>query len=85
MTGNGFKGGPSDLASKILQNTKKSSLYSQSILIIIHKTAVAEGLPITREIRDLLRPRSTNGKHGLFLHEQLVHLHNENTQTKLQT
>ena len=25
------------------------------------------------------------GKHGLFLHEQLVHLHTENTQTKLQT
>ena len=27
----------------------------------------------------------TNGKHGLFLHEQLIHLHTENTQTKLQT
>ena len=27
----------------------------------------------------------TNGKHGLFLHEQLAHLHTENTQTKLQT
>ena len=27
----------------------------------------------------------TKGKHGLFLHEQLVHLHTENTQTKLQT
>ena len=26
----------------------------------------------------------TNAKHGLFLHEQLIHLHNENTQTKLQ-
>ena len=27
----------------------------------------------------------TKGKHGLFLHEHLVHLHTENTQTKLQT
>ena len=27
----------------------------------------------------------TNGKHGLFLHKQHVHLHTENTQTKLQT
>ena len=27
----------------------------------------------------------TNGKHGLFLLEQLIHLHTENTQTKLQT
>ena len=27
----------------------------------------------------------TNGKHCLFLHEQLVHLHTENTKMKLQT
>ena len=27
----------------------------------------------------------TNGKHSLFLHEHLVHLHAENTQMKLQT
>ena len=26
-----------------------------------------------------------NGKYGLFLHEQLAHLHTEYTQTKLQT
>ena len=26
----------------------------------------------------------TNGEHGLFLHEQLIHLHTKNTQTKLQ-
>ena len=26
----------------------------------------------------------TNAKHGLFLHEQLIHLHIENTPTKLQ-
>ena len=27
----------------------------------------------------------TDGKRGLFLHEQLAHLHPENTQAKLQT
>ena len=27
----------------------------------------------------------TNVKHGIFLHEQLIHLHTENTQMKLQT
>ena len=25
---------------------------------------------------------NTNGKHGLFLHENLAHLQNKNTQTK---
>ena len=28
---------------------------------------------------------NTDGKHSLLLHEQLAHLHTENTQTKLQT
>ena len=27
---------------------------------------------------------NTNTKHGLFLHVQLIHLHTENIQTKLQ-
>ena len=27
----------------------------------------------------------TDGKHGLFLHEQVAHLHTEITQVKLQT
>ena len=27
---------------------------------------------------------NSNAKHGLFLHEQLIHLHTENKQTKLQ-
>ena len=26
-----------------------------------------------------------NGKHGPFLHEKFIHLHTENTQTKLRT
>ena len=41
------------------KNTKKSSLYFQSLLIFIHKTSVVEHHPTTREIRDLLGPRST--------------------------
>ena len=54
------KDGPSDLRAKILQKyKKKSSLYSQSLLIFIHNTPVVENHPTTREIRDLLRPRST--------------------------
>ena len=36
-----------------------SSLNSQSLLIFIHKTLVVERHPITKEIRDLLWPRST--------------------------
>ena len=38
---------------------KKSSFYSQSILIIIHKSTVVESHPTTGENRKLLRPRST--------------------------
>ena len=47
------------LGRKFYKNTKKSSLFSQSLLILIHKTSVVENHPTTREIRDLLRPRST--------------------------
>ena len=53
-----FKCGPSDLETKIFKSTKKSSLYCHSFLIFIHKTTVVENHPKTREIRDLLRPRS---------------------------
>ena len=52
------KGGPSDLGTKILP-FKKSPLYSQSLLIFIHKSQVVGNHPTAREIRDLLRPRST--------------------------
>ena len=47
------------LERKFYKNTKKSSLYSQSLLIFIHKTLVVERHLITRAIRDLLRPMST--------------------------
>ena len=54
-----LKGGPSDLRTKILQKYLKLSLYSQSLLIFIHKIPVHESHPTTREIRDLLWPNST--------------------------
>ena len=74
------------LGRKFYKNTKKSSLYFQSLLIFIHRTLVVKRHPITREIkRFTMAHADTNGKHGLFLHEQFIHLHNENTQTKLQT
>ena len=47
------------LGRKLYKNTKKSSLYSQSLLIFIHKTPVVESHPTIREITDLLWPRST--------------------------
>ena len=47
------------LARKFYKNTKKSSLYFQSLLIFIHITPEAESHPKTIEVRDLLRPRST--------------------------
>ena len=47
------------LGQKCYKNTEKSSLHSQGLLIFIHKTPVVENHLTTREIRDLLRPRST--------------------------
>ena len=47
------------LGRKFYKNSKKSSLYSQSLLIFIHRTPIVERHPITREIRGLLWPRST--------------------------
>ena len=54
------------LGGKFYKNTKKSSLYSQSLLILIHRTSVVERHPIRRAIRDLLWPMSPT---CLFLHE----------------
>ena len=47
------------LGRKFNKNTKISSLYSQCLLIFIHRSPVVERHPLTREIRDLLWPRST--------------------------
>ena len=69
------------LGRKFYKNTKKNILILPKPFDFAG-TTVVERHPITREIRYLPR---TNGKHGLFLHEQPVHLHTEKTQTKLQT
>ena len=58
-SGKGFKVALQILGRKFHKNTKNSSLYSQSLLIFIYKTTVVENHPTTREIRELLRPRST--------------------------
>ena len=47
------------LGRKFYKNTKKPSLYSEGLLIFIHKTPAVENHLTTREIRELLRPRST--------------------------
>ena len=47
------------LGRKFYKKKKKSSFYSQSLLILIHRTPVVERHPITRQIGDLLWPRST--------------------------
>ena len=63
------KGGPSGLGTKIVQKyEKKSSLYSQSLLIFIHKTPVVKNHPTRREIRDSLRPRSTPTGNMVYLY-----------------
>ena len=55
------------LEQKFYKNTKKSSLYSQSLLSFIHKTPVVECHQTTREIRKLLWPRSTLMGNTVFL------------------
>ena len=47
------------LGRQFYKNTKKTSLYFQTLLIFIHKNLVVEIRPTTRETRELLRPRST--------------------------
>ena len=76
------KGGPSDLKTKNF--TKIPSLYSQSLLIFIYKTPIVENHPTIRDIKRITTAHvDTDGNHGLFLHEQLAHLHTGNTQKKV--
>ena len=42
------------LVRYVYKNTKKSSLYPQSLSIFIHKTPAVENHPTTEEIRELL-------------------------------
>ena len=55
------------LGRKIYKNTKKTSLYSQSLLSFIHKTPVVESHP-TSEIRDLLWPRLTSTGNTVYFY-----------------
>ena len=64
-----FKGALQILGRKSYNNTKKSSLYSQSLLIFIHKTPVVENHLTTREIRELLWPRSTPTGNTVYFYE----------------
>ena len=45
--------------SSNLKLSSANSLYTQSLLIFVHKTPVVESHPTTREIKDLLWLRST--------------------------
>ena len=67
---NTLKGCPSDLGTKLgkKKKNKTSSLYSQSLLIFIHKTPVVECRPTSREIRYLLRPRSTTTGNTVYFY-----------------
>ena len=68
LCGTGLKMALQILEGKYYKNTKKSSLYSQSHLVFIHNTPVVESHPKTREIRDLLWPRSTPTGNTIFFY-----------------
>ena len=73
------------LVRKFYKNTKKSSLYSQSLLLFVHKPQSRKPSDNKRNLRFTTAQINTNWKLGLFLHEQLAHLHTGNTQTKFQS
>ena len=67
------------LGRKFYKNTEKSPLYSQRILIFIHKTPVVENHQKTRAIRELLLPRSTTkGIAVYFYTSSSLYLHTGN-------
>ena len=72
------------LGRKFYKNTEKSYLYSQSLLIFMHKTPVArKTIRQQKKLENYYGPGNTDGNHGLFLQEQLAHLHTGNTQNKV--
>ena len=74
------------LGRKFYKDNKKSSLKSKSLFIFIDITPVAESHLTAIEMKRFTMAQvDTSRKHSLFLHEQLVHLHTEYTQTMLQT
>ena len=56
------------LGRTFYKHTKKSSSYSQSLLIFIRKTQAVETHPTTREIRDSLWPRSTPAGNTVYFY-----------------
>ena len=64
------------LGRNFYQNTKKSSLYSQSFQIFIHRTPAVERHPITRESRDLLWPRSTLSGNTVYSYMSSTFIYN---------
>ena len=72
------------LGLKFYKNTKKTSSCSQSLSIFIHETLVVENHPTIRgSWRNTTAWVDPNGNHGLFLHEQLAHVHTGNTKKKV--
>ena len=71
---------------KFYKNTQKSSLYSQSILIFIHKPPAVESHPTTREIRYLLRPRSTLTENTVYFYmsSSLIYIHRQSFKHSVQ-
>ena len=81
-----------------IMNVAKKGFPALSFLVSLKKQSVHR-FPIPKTSRSNNRKPSdnkrnyrfttahvdTDGKHRLFLHEQLTHLHTGNTQTKLQT
>ena len=63
------------MGRKCYKNTKKPSLLSQSLLIFIHKNSIVESHPTTREIRDLLRPRSTPAGNTVYFYLSSSHIY----------
>ena len=73
------------LGRKVFENTEKSSLYSQSFLIFIRKIPVVEAIGQQEKLEIYFGPGQHRQETRSILHEQLAHLHTENTLTKLQT
>ena len=76
LSGNGWKVALQIVGLKFYKNAKKSSIYSQSLLICVHKTPVVENHLTTWEIKRFTTAQvDTMGRHVLFLDDQLAHLH----------
>ena len=76
LSGNGWKVALQIVGLKFYKNAKKSSIYSQRLLICVHKMPVVENHLTTWEIKRFTTAQvDTMGRHVLFLDDQLAHLH----------